>query len=76
MAKILKCVIIEFLSIIRDENLRDFEVVNDAFPDEALDILLRDSGQWFFLNPFGEVVDPYDEELALPYGNRKGSYYV
>ena len=35
-----------------------------------------DSGQWFCLNPFYEVVDPYDKELELPYCHREGSYYV
>ena len=76
MVEILECIIVKLLSIIKNEDPRDSKAANDAFPDKAQDILLRDSGQWFYLNPFGEVVDPYDEELTLLYGNGKGSYYV
>ena len=46
------------------------------FPNETSNILLHDSGQWFCLDPFGDVVNSYDEELMLPYGNEEGSYYV
>ena len=53
-----------------------FEAANDAFPNKVSDILLCDSGQWFYLDPFGEVVDPYSKELKLPYGDKEGSYYV
>ena len=76
LAKISECVIVELLSIVRDENPGDLEAANDTFPDEASDIFLRDSGQWFFLDPFGEVVDPYDKELELSYRHGEGSYYV
>ena len=76
LAEIFECVIVKLLSIVRDEDLGDFEAANDAFPNEALNIFLYDSGQWFCLNPFGEVVDPYDEELELSYGDGEGSNYV
>ena len=76
LAEIFECVIVKLLSIVRDEDLGDFEAANDAFPNEALNIFLYDSGQWFCLNPFGEVVDPYDEELKLSYGDGEGSNYV
>ena len=48
-------------------------MANDALPDEIWDIFLCNSAQWFCLDPFGEVVDPYDEEFELPYSNREGS---
>ena len=64
------------LSNVRDEDPWDSEEKNDAFPDEALDIFLHDNSQWFGLNPFGEVVNPYDKELELPYGHGEGSHYV
>ena len=44
LTKISECIIIELLSIIRDEDSRDAEVANNAFLDEASDILLYDSG--------------------------------
>ena len=52
----------------------DFEMANDTFPNKALDFFFffGDSGQWFCLNPFYEVVDPYDKELELLYCIGKG----
>ena len=76
LAKVLECVIVELLSIVRDKDHGDSEATNDAFPDETSEILLHDSGQWFCLNSFSEVVNPHDEELELPYGNGERSYYV
>ena len=63
------------LSIVRDEDLGDSEATNDTFPNETLDIFLRDGGQWFYLDPFGEVVNLYDKELELSYCHGEGSYY-
>ena len=74
MAKILECVIVELLVVVRDEYPGDPEVANDAFLDKALDIFFMIV--WFCFDLFGKVVDPHDEKLELPYGNREGSYYV
>ena len=76
LAKIPECIIIKLLSIVRHEDSRDSETADDVFLDESSDIFLYDNGQWFDLDPFGEVVDPYDEKLELLYGNGEGSYYV
>ena len=38
LAKIFECVIVELLSIVRDEDPGDFKVANDAHLDEVLDI--------------------------------------
>ena len=76
MAEISECVIVELLFVVRDEDPGDSEEVNDAFSNKSLDILFHDSGQWFFLNQFDEIVDPYNEELELSYCNGEGSYYV
>jgi len=76
LAKISECVIVELLSIIKDDDLGDSKAANDALPDEVSDIFLCDSSQWFYLDPFGEVVNPYDEEFELPYRNGEGSNYV
>ena len=76
LAEIPKCIIVELLSFVGDEDPRDSDTVDDVFLDKVLDIFLHNSGQWFDLNPFGEVVNPYDEELELQYGNGEGSYYV
>ena len=50
--------VVKLLSIVRDEDPKDSKAANDTFPDEVSDIFLRDNGQWFYLDPFGEVVDP------------------
>ena len=44
LAEISKCVIVELLSVVRDEDRRDSKAANDAFPDKALDFLLHVSG--------------------------------
>ena len=76
LVKVPEHITVELLSIVRDEDLRDSEAANDAFPYEVSDILLHDSGQWFCLDPFGEVVDSYNEEFKLPYLDGERSYYV
>ncbi|KAM3747369.1 hypothetical protein ACB098_05G029900 [Castanea mollissima] len=60
----------------RTPDTRDSETANDTFPDEVSDIFLCGSGQWFYLDPFGEVVDPYDKELELSYCHEERSHYV
>jgi len=54
----------------------DAEAVNNVLLDEASDILLRDSGQGFCLDPFSEVIDSYDEELKLPHCYGERFHYV
>ena len=76
MSKIFECVVVELLSIVRDKDPWDSKAANDTLQDEFSDISLRDNGQWFCLDPFGEVVDPYDKEFELPYRHREAFYYV
>lgn len=76
LAKVPKCIIIELLPIIKDKESWDAEAVNDAFPHEASDILLSDSGQRFCLDPFSKIVNPYNEELELQYNYKEGPHYV
>ena len=65
LVEIFECVVVKLLSIVKDKDLRDLKAVNDTFPNEVSDIFLHDSGQWFCLDPFGEVVDLYNKELDL-----------
>ena len=58
LVEVLECVVVELFPIIRDEDSEDFEVANNAFQDEVSDILLSDSGQRLYLDPFSEIVDP------------------
>ena len=76
LAKVLDYVVVELFPIVRDEDSRDTEAANDAFPNEALDIILSDSDPRFCLNPLSETVIPYNEELELPYCYRERSHYV
>ena len=42
LAKVSECVIVELLSIVKDEDPRNSELADDAFPDKVTDIFLRD----------------------------------
>ena len=44
LAEISKCIIVELLAVVKDEDSRNSEVANDTFPDKAPDVLLCDSG--------------------------------
>ena len=76
LAKISECFIIKLLSIIKDKDFRDPKAIDNAFLDEASYVLLGDGVQRFCFNLFGEVIDPHDKELELPYCHRNGSYDV
>ena len=76
LAKVPQCVVIKLFSIISDEDSRDAKAANDAFPDEASDILLGDSGQRFYLNPFSEIVNSYDKGLKLLHCHGKGPHFA
>ena len=76
LAEVPECVVVELLSIIREEDPGDFEATNDAFPDEVSDVFLGDSGQGLYFNLFSEVVDSYDKELELLYCHGERSHYV
>ena len=76
LAKISKRIVIEFLSIIRDEDSRDAKEANDTFPNKTMNILLRDSSQGFGLNPFGEIIDSYNKEFELTHCHGERSHYV
>ena len=65
LAKVSECVIVKLFSIVRDEDLRNSELVDDAFPNKVT--VLQDGCQWFCFYPFGEVVDPPNKELELSY---------
>ena len=41
LEKIPECVVFELLSIIRDEDSRDSESANDAFPNEVSDVFYQ-----------------------------------
>ena len=76
LVEVPKCVVFELLSIIRGEDPGDSEATNDAFPNEALDVFLSDSGQGLYFDLFSEVVDSYDKELELSYCHGERSHYV
>ena len=76
LAEVFECVIVKLFAIVRDEDSGDTEVADDAFPDGVSNFLLCSGGQGFYLNPFNEVVDPYDEELELSHCHGERSHYV
>lgn len=76
MVEVSKCVVVKFFAVVKDEDPGNPEEANDALPNEASDISLCDNSQWFGLDPFSKVVDPYDEELELSYSDRERSHYI
>ena len=76
IAEVSERIIVELLAIVRDEGPRDPKLADNALPNEATNILFRDSCQWFCLNPFVEVVDPNNKELELLHCHRKGSHDI
>ena len=73
IAKVSKCIVVELFAIVRDKDLRDPKLADDALLDEVTDILLRNGCQWFCFYPFSEVVDPHNKELELSHCHRKKS---
>ncbi|GJY96213.1 hypothetical protein Tco_0512574, partial [Tanacetum coccineum] len=49
---------------------------NNVVPYELLHLIARDSRNRFCFNPFGEVVNSYDQELDFVWSLREGSGYV
>lgn len=76
LTEISEYIVVELLSIIRDEDPGDFEAAHDAFPNEAPNILFYDSGQRFYLDLLGEVVNPYNKKLELLYFHGEVSHYI
>jgi len=61
------------LSVIVDyDGVRHAIATYNIFPDELLDLLRCDSGQWFSFYPFGKVVDSYYEEFYLSFSRGEG----
>ena len=65
LVEVPECFVVELFPIVRDEDYRHTKAANDTFLDEASNVLLNDGGQRFYLDPFREIVDPYNEELEL-----------
>ena len=57
VAEIFKFGVIELSSIIRDDNPRNSELVNNVLPDKALDFCLCDPSKGFCLDPLGKVIN-------------------
>ena len=76
LAEVSKRVVIEFLSIIKDEDSRDTKAANDTFPNETVNIPPRDGSQEFGLDPFSEIIDSYNKEFELTDCHKEGSHYV
>ena len=49
LAEVLEYVVVKLLSIVKNKNSRDSETANDAFLEEALDILLKDFASTHFM---------------------------
>ena len=67
-------IVVELLAIVRDKGPRDPKLAD--LPDEVTNILFCDGCQWFYLHPFGEVVDPNNKELELLHCHQKGSHDI
>ena len=76
LTEIPECVVIELFSIVRNENPRDVEMVNNTLPDEIVNVLLCDSSQGFSFDPLGEIVNSDDQEFELIHCHWERSHYV
>ena len=63
--------IVELLSIVWDEHLRNSKIADGNLLDEVSDILLSDIYQWLCFHPFSEIIDSHHQELHLPRPHRK-----
>ena len=63
----------ELPPVVDHQDSRDAEAAKDVFPDKIGDPLLRDCGQGFSFNPFGEVVTGQDDPLSSTRSCRKRS---
>jgi len=52
-------------AIIGDDSMWDTISAYNIIPDELLNLLGCDSGQWFDFYPFGEIIDGYYKEFHL-----------
>ena len=55
-AKIPEWLVVELLSIVRDQDSRDLVPTDDVSPNETLYVFLRDGHQDFNFHPFGKVI--------------------
>ena len=75
-AKIPKCIIVELLSVVKDEHSRYPVPANNISPNKTSNVLLRDSGWSFCLYLLCEIIDANYEELQLPDCCWEGAYYI
>lgn len=70
--KIREMGIIELFPVVSDDGVRYFKPVYDRLSDEVSFPMLGDLGKRFSLDPFGEIINCYDEELypSFPSGLR------
>ena len=55
-AKIPEQLVVELLSIVKNQDSRDPVPADDVSPDEVSYIFLRDGGQGFSFHPFSKVI--------------------
>lgn len=70
LAKVHECAIVKLLTIVRDKDLGIPKWQMMPF-QMKLQKFLSMNVQWFCLDPFGEVVNPYDEELELLHSDKE-----
>ena len=52
-------------TIVIDESMRQSIPIDDHFPKEALGLMFSDVYQQLIFDPFGELVDGYNQEFPL-----------
>ena len=63
--KLSKPIIVELLSVVRDENLGNPKLANDTFPYKISCIFLNNLGERLCLYPLSEVINGDDQKLSL-----------
>lgn len=70
--KIFKSLIIKLSSIVNDNDMRNFKLINDTVSDKSLNLSFGYVYQRFCFHPLGEVINHHNDRLSLTESWGKG----
>ena len=66
----------ELFPIIKNDSPGEPKSTHNEFPDEILDLGLRNLGEWLGLDPFGKIVYGHQQEFPASYHRGKRTHNV